>query len=274
MTAAQTGAALTAHGVDLVDEHDGGGGLFRLLKQVAHTAGAHADIHFHKVGTGDGQEFHARLTGHGLGQQSLAGARRAHQQHALGDACAQIVVLLRIAQEVHDLLQLLLFLLCAGHVAEGDRVILVIGGGGVGLAEVGHGVLAASGVLAQEHKVDHGHDHDARQQTGPPGGDPAGRRVRLVAVIGDDAAGPLLLDQLAQILPEEGHIGDLASVLAAVGQVERDGVVLHREALHLLLLEQLDHLTVTEFSRVIGMGDILHGEKKHQDQRPIKGEGS
>ena len=50
----QTGAALAAHGVDLVDKYNGGGLFFRLLKQVTDAAGAHAHIHFHKVGAGDG----------------------------------------------------------------------------------------------------------------------------------------------------------------------------------------------------------------------------
>ena len=96
MTAAQTGAALAAHGVDLVNEHNGGGLLFRLLKQVPDTAGTYAHIQFHKVGTGNRQEAHAGLAGHRLGKQRLAGTRRAHQQHALGDSGAQIDILLWI----------------------------------------------------------------------------------------------------------------------------------------------------------------------------------
>ena len=89
-------------------------------------------------------------------------------------------------------------------------------------------------------------------------------RIRLIAVIGDDAAGPLLLDQLAQDLPEEGHIGD--PHLSSLPSDRLSVIVLSCTVkFYLLLLEQLDHLTVTEFSRVVGMGDILHGEKKHQD---------
>jgi len=110
VAAAQTAAALTAHRVDLVDEHDGGRVLLGLHKQVADTAGADAHVHFHKVGAGDGQELYPRLTGHCLGQQRFTGARRAHQQHALGDVRAQLQVLLRVAEEFHDLLQFLFFL--------------------------------------------------------------------------------------------------------------------------------------------------------------------
>ena len=90
VAAAETGAALTADGVDLVDEHDGGGDLLGLLEQVAHAARADADVQLHKVGAGDGQKFDARLAGDGLGEQRLARARRADEQHALGDARAHL----------------------------------------------------------------------------------------------------------------------------------------------------------------------------------------
>ena len=116
VSAAQTAAALTAHRVDLVNKHDGRRLLLGLLKQVADAAGAHAHIHLHKVGAGDGQICHVRLPRHGLGQQGLAGARRAHQQHALGDVCPQCRILLGVPQELDDLLQLLLLLIGAGHV--------------------------------------------------------------------------------------------------------------------------------------------------------------
>src|ERR687898_159897 len=48
---AQTGAALAADRVDLVDEDDAGGVLLGLLEQVAHTRGADADEHLDEVGT-------------------------------------------------------------------------------------------------------------------------------------------------------------------------------------------------------------------------------
>ena len=102
VTAAQTGAALAAHSVDLVNKDDGGGLLLGLIEEVADTGGAHAHIQLHEVGAGDRQELHAGLAGHSLGQQGLTGTRRAHQQHALGDPGAQGDILLRIPQEIHD----------------------------------------------------------------------------------------------------------------------------------------------------------------------------
>jgi len=56
MPAAEARAAVTADGVDLVDEDDTGGVLFALLEQIAHAAGAYADKHLDEVGAGDGEE--------------------------------------------------------------------------------------------------------------------------------------------------------------------------------------------------------------------------
>ena len=78
-----------------------------LLEQVAHAAGAHADKHFHEVGAGDGEERNVGFAGDCACQQGLAGARRSDQQHALGDAAAQFLELLRLAQELDDLLEVL-----------------------------------------------------------------------------------------------------------------------------------------------------------------------
>ena len=77
VAAAETGAALAADGVDLVDEDDARAVLLGLLEQVTHARSADADEHLHEVRAGDGEERHARLTGDRAGQQRLAGAGRA-----------------------------------------------------------------------------------------------------------------------------------------------------------------------------------------------------
>ena len=46
----------------------------------------------------------------------LAGARRADQQHALGDTAAEALEFLRVAEEIHDLLQFFLRFIDAGDV--------------------------------------------------------------------------------------------------------------------------------------------------------------
>ncbi len=81
---------------------------------------ADAHEHLNKFRSANAVERHAGLTGHGAGQQCLAGARRADQQHALGHHRAQTLKLLRRTQKLDHLLQLALGVLHAGHVLEGD----------------------------------------------------------------------------------------------------------------------------------------------------------
>ena len=69
------------------------------------------------------EERHARFAGHGLGQQRLAGARRAHQQRPLGNAAAQALEFLRVLQELDDFLQIVLHPFQAGHVGKHDLLV-------------------------------------------------------------------------------------------------------------------------------------------------------
>ena len=57
----------------------------------------------------------------GLGQQRLAGAGRAVEEDALRDRGAELLEALGVAQELDDLLQLVLGLLDAGDVVPADR---------------------------------------------------------------------------------------------------------------------------------------------------------
>ena len=113
VTAAEARAAVAADGVDLVDEDDAGRVLLALLEQVADARGADADEHLDEVGAGDGEERHARLARDRAREQRLAGARRAHEQHALRDAAAEARELLRVLEEGDDLLELVLRLVDA-----------------------------------------------------------------------------------------------------------------------------------------------------------------
>src|SRR5882757_4356232 len=117
VAAAKTGAAMTSNGIDFVDEDDAGGILFSLFEQITYPAGADADEHLDKVGTGNGKERDVGFTRNGTGQEGLAGAWRSNQKDALGDPATQLLELLRLAQEFDDLLQLFLGLIHAGHVS-------------------------------------------------------------------------------------------------------------------------------------------------------------
>ncbi len=116
VAAAEASAALTADRIDLIDEDDGRGHPLGLLKEVADTARADADIEFDEVRAGNGKKCDVRLTGNGAGQQRLAGARRADEQYALRDLRAELLEAVRVAEKLHDLRELFLFLVCTGDV--------------------------------------------------------------------------------------------------------------------------------------------------------------
>ena len=124
MAAAQARAAMAADGVDFVDENDARGILLALLKQIAHAAGADAHEHLHEVRSGNGEERHVSLASDRAGQQGLARARGAHQQHTLRNAASELLELLRVLKEVDNLLQLFFRLVDTGHVLECGLLLL------------------------------------------------------------------------------------------------------------------------------------------------------
>ena len=153
------GAAVAADGVDLVDEDDGGGVLLGLVEQVAHTRGTHADEHLDELGGGHGEEGHASLAGDGLGQEGLTGSGRAVEEDALGDLGADGAELLRLGEELADLLELLDGLVLASDVGEGDVGHLLGTDFRLGAAEA-HGAAAPAAHATDEPP------HDAAQQQG------------------------------------------------------------------------------------------------------------
>jgi hypothetical protein len=151
---AQAGAAMASDGVDFVDENDARRVLLALLEEIAHAACAHADEHLNKIGTGDGEEGNVGLAGYGARQQRFAGSWRAHQQHTLGNASAQLLKLLRLAQIFDDLLQFFLGLIHAGHIFKCDLLLLHGEQARAALAERQR--LVASRLHLPQHKEPHG----------------------------------------------------------------------------------------------------------------------
>ena len=78
------------------------------------------------------------LTGNGLRQQGLAGARRADQQCALRQLCTDGSVLVRVVQEVHDLSEGLLGFILTGDIGKGLAGLGLGVNLGVGFAEAHH----------------------------------------------------------------------------------------------------------------------------------------
>ena len=155
-------AAVSTHGVDLVDEDDAGCLLLRLLEHVAYPRRAHAHEHLHEVRAGDREERHLRLAGNGLGQQGLAGTRGTYHQNAPRDAPAQALKFARIAQELHQFLHVFLGLINPGHVGKRSLYLVLRQQPRFALAER-HGAAATARTalhLAHEQHEDGDDDQD------------------------------------------------------------------------------------------------------------------
>ena len=225
MAAAQAGAPLAPHGVDLVDEDNSRRLFFGLVKEIPHPAGAHAHIELHKVGARDGQEMDSRLSGHGLGQQGFTGARRAHQQNALGDAGPQIQKALGVPEKLHNLLELGLLLLGPRHVGEGHLLGLVLPAAGPGPAKAGgalHAAAPAAAVLAEEHAVPEQAEHHQNPNPGQEREPDRGPESGLI-VIGQQSGVFLAHQQVVEVKIEHPEVGQLIGHLGAEAQILPQG---------------------------------------------------
>jgi hypothetical protein len=169
VSAAEACAAVTAYSVDLVDEDDAGGVLLTLLEEVADAGCADADEHLDEVRTGDGEEGNVGFASDCAGEESLTCARRADEQDAFGDAAAEALELLRLAEELDDLLELFLGLVNTGDILEGDLFLLHREQAGARFAEA-HGFVAAGLHLAEEEEPEaeqEGEGRDGDQQAKP-----------------------------------------------------------------------------------------------------------
>ena len=121
VAAAEAGHAArprAADRVELVDEDDCRRVFLRLLEEVTHARGADSYDRLDELGRGNGEERNVRLPGDGARKQRLPRAGRPGKQDAVRDPAAHLAVLVRVAQEVDDLAELVLDLLDAGDVGE------------------------------------------------------------------------------------------------------------------------------------------------------------
>ena len=81
--AAQSGATVTADGVDFVDEDDARRVRLALLEQVAHPRRANAHEHLDEIRAGHREERAASLAGNRARKERLARARWADEQRTL-----------------------------------------------------------------------------------------------------------------------------------------------------------------------------------------------
>src|SRR5260370_19360746 len=118
-------AARLAERVELVDKYDARGARLGLGEQVADPAGADADEHLDEIRARHAEKRHLGLARDRLAQQRLASTRRPDQQHTLGDAAAQGMVLFRVLEKIDDLAQLGDRLVDAGHVLAVDAKVFL-----------------------------------------------------------------------------------------------------------------------------------------------------
>ena len=146
-----------AQGVQFIDEYDTGGFELGLHKKIAYARRAQAHKHLHELRTAHAEKGHTALTGHGLGQQSLAGPRGTHQQNAPGHFAADGGEALGRLEKVDHLHQFLLGLLHAGHIVKSDADLVL---------HVDLGFVFAQGhepLLLALHALDH-EEPDAHEQ--------------------------------------------------------------------------------------------------------------
>ena len=126
------GGAAAPDRVELVDEDDRRRGFLGLLEEVAHAGLAPMPtIASTNSDARDGEERHARLAGDRAGEQRLAGAGTAREQHAARNPAAQLLVLLRVLEEVDDLGELALGLVDARDVLEGHARVVALDAAGL-----------------------------------------------------------------------------------------------------------------------------------------------
>ena len=107
--------------VELVDEDDRGRRRACLGEQVADPRCADADDGFDEFRRRDAEERNLGLARHRARKQRLTCTGRADEQYSFRHGSTEALVLLGIAQEVDDLLEVRLHLVDPGHVVESDR---------------------------------------------------------------------------------------------------------------------------------------------------------
>ena len=274
VTTAETGTTLTADGVDLVDEDDARAVVLGLLEQIAHTRRTDTDEHLDEVGTGNGEERHARLACDCPRKQGLTGAGRTVEQHAARNLGAERLVARRVLQEVLDLVQLFDGLVGTRDIGEGGLGHVLGQLLGLGLAEAHHAALTTT-----LHAV-HDEEEEPEQQQHREQEDhdlPEHRLLRHVGLV----AGPGRLDRVEDLLTRRSRIlgRDLRDILA----VDLDRILgLDPQLLFAIIdLDELGVLGVELCQRDRGVNPgvaaiaIAHrapapqGEHKHREYREV-----
>ncbi len=168
--------------------------LLRLLEEVAYAGRADSHDRLDELGRSHREKRSVRLAGDGTREQRLSGTGRAGEEDAVRDPAAQLAVLVRVAEEVDDLAQLLLGLVDARDVCEGDLVAGRLVAASTRSSERAEDVLHAAGPAEQPEQEEDEENRrpEAEQQRLPPRRAPFER----LGVDGD----VVLLEELGQLV--------------------------------------------------------------------------
>ena len=257
IAAAETGAAMPADRIDFVDEDDAGRVLLGLLEHVADAGSADADEHLDEVGTRDGEEGNVGFAGDRARDQRLAGAGRADQQHAARNASAQALELSGIAQELDDLLQILLGLVDAGDVLERHAAMRFGQHLGARLAEAHR--LAGAALHLPRQEDPHADQRDERQPGDEQGDEP--RHVVAGRLRGD------LNLAVVQALHQRRVVRRIGLEARAVGEGAVDIRPLDHDVANMALINFAEELRERDILRGRALTRILEEREQRQQQQ-------
>ena len=246
---AESGAAMAADRVDLVDKNNTGGLFLGLVEHIAHPGGAHADKHFHEIGSGDGEERHLGLAGDGLGQQGFTGARLPDHQDAPWNTTTEFLEAAGITQEIHQFLDVLLGLVHARHVGERRGDLVLAQQPRLALAKA-HGATASTrSALHLAHKE---HEYGDNDQDGEAGHQQLAPDTLLLglAAFHDHLVFQQVVDQLGIL-----HHRANGLKTGAIDTLAGDSQAVDHHPFHLVALDLLDKLRITHL-----LGLALHVE--------------
>mmetsp|Transcript_9690 Transcript_9690/g.24075 ORF Transcript_9690/g.24075 Transcript_9690/m.24075 type:complete len:671 (+) Transcript_9690:1280-3292(+) len=270
LVAARLRAARRAQRVKLVNKQDGRRAVAQLLKRLSDPARPHARVHVVKVGAAAREHAHARLRRDRLGQQRLARARCARQQHAADARHALLPQQPRVLQVVNDLTNLTLDLIYAVDLVPGDELgargvdaHLARGRPEVELGRDVHELAPVADELLALERVGHGVQQPRVQQPEHGGHEHEGEGVAH-ELRGESAPQPRLLVHLGggvhlhavrhQVVKQQGvgrdhHLGHARAARRARLELHhhraRLGAVVAR-ALHVPLARQRPQLRVRQ----------------------------
>ena len=222
-----------AHGVDLIDEHDAGRVLLRLLEHVAYAGGTHTHKHLNKIRTRDGEERHTRLTGHGPCEQRLTRTGRAHKQRTFGDFTTQAAEFLRISEELNDLFEIIFGLINARHIVKRHTALFFGEQFGLGFTKAHCPTFAAA--LHPVHEENPDADQHEERQPKRDRGHKSGLFLRLCA---DD-------DFVVQKRLGHVHISGLdGHLLLAIRAAEQNTLAVQRHGVHSAAFDLRDKVRI------------------------------